>query len=148
MYVVLELYIIYLDTLSDQSQNCSDNQQFWLENVRWPTAISSTAYAHIASSFKYLHSTPTFITKVFCLITYVCSYHYLKWSLSNGNGLNDTSLSLLGWFLQCYRPLPHHISLLTAYGVDTHIISDCVDKAILRNQALTRFKSRDLVIED
>ena len=31
-----------MDILSDQSQNCSDNWQFWSENVRCPTTILST----------------------------------------------------------------------------------------------------------
>ena len=51
MCIVLKSYIICLDILSDQSQNCSDNLQFWSENVRCPTTISSTAlskpYGHL-----------------------------------------------------------------------------------------------------
>ena len=35
---------ICLNILSDQNYNCSDSQQFWSENVRCPTAISSTAF--------------------------------------------------------------------------------------------------------
>ena len=31
-----------LDILSDQNQECSDECQFWSENVRCPTIISST----------------------------------------------------------------------------------------------------------
>ena len=40
--MVLKSHLICLDVSSNQSQNCSDNQQFWSENVQCPTTISST----------------------------------------------------------------------------------------------------------
>ena len=44
-----------LDILSDQNQKCSDECQYWSENVQCPTTISSTAM----------------------YITYVCVYTYI-----------------------------------------------------------------------
>ena len=65
MYLALKLYLIYLNSLSNQSQNCSDNQQFWSENVRCPTTISGTVVEYI-----YLESFATqFMCEKFHLIS-------------------------------------------------------------------------------
>ena len=55
--MVLKSHIICLDVSSDQSQNCSENQQFWLENVQCLTTISSTAQQvlHICWT-PYIHT--------------------------------------------------------------------------------------------
>ena len=64
MCIVLKSYIICLNILSDQSQNCSDNLQFWLENVPCPTTISSTAHIDVC--------TETILSNQVCILIVAC----------------------------------------------------------------------------